>query len=104
MKPEDVPQKYFEVTKIIYNNGEFAVAFGYYDGDTAVPRLAMRWNHYPDDRGFPLLKNQEPAWFQLPNSSVWFSKMLQAVNEVQAFEVQMKDEFKHEGRLQLREY
>lgn len=53
----------FPVDHVLYDNGEFAVAWGTYDGG---PRcLGMRWNGGPSDPGYPKLF-QHPVWFVLP--------------------------------------
>jgi len=52
------------VDYVLYDNGEFAIAWGTYDGGQKL--LGMRWNGGPNDPGYPKLF-QHPVWFVLPN-------------------------------------
>lgn len=58
----------FPVQHILYEDAEFAIAWGPYDG--GPERLGMRWSGDPknaDDVGYPkLFKN--PVWFMLPEA------------------------------------
>lgn len=57
----------FKVQAIIFNNGEFAIAQGYWDGQERLS-TACRW-HEPDGIGYPQTFGK-PQWMLLPDPSV----------------------------------
>ena len=61
--PEDVNPKNFKVKQVIFNNGDFSIAYGEWKEDVSC--LGMRWNGSKDDVGYPKLFNN-PVWFILP--------------------------------------
>jgi hypothetical protein len=64
-RPEDVNPHNFHVHNVIYNDGEFAIAWGEWEDNTM--RLAMRWNGEGDDAGYPKTFGN-PVWFLLPEN------------------------------------
>lgn len=62
MEPENVRPANFEVTSIIYNNHDFSIAYGIWDGGDH--QLGMRWNHSPDEIGYPKAFGH-PMWFMI---------------------------------------
>jgi hypothetical protein len=63
--PIEVRPKNFEDHIILYNNGDFSIAFGTYEDRRRC--VGMRWNGENDDSdvGYPkVFKN--PVWFVLP--------------------------------------
>jgi hypothetical protein len=90
MQPENVKPFRFHVHTIIYNNGEFSVAYGIWEDDGSK-RLAMRWNGEPEEHvGYPS-QGGNPLWFQLPNDSIWTSELLQAIDRISAYEDRIDD-------------
>ncbi|MBN1185693.1 MAG: hypothetical protein JXB49_25655 [Bacteroidales bacterium] len=84
MEPEKVKPAKFHVHTVIYNNGNFSVAYGKWENSDI--RIAMRWNgESDDDIGYPS-QGGNPLWFQLPNDGVWTSEILQAIDRINAFE------------------
>ena len=83
MQPEKVKPGKFHKHTIIYNNGDFSVAYGLWDNTDN--RLAMRWNGDEDEIGYP---NQggNPLWFQLPNDGIWTSEILKAIKAMKEHE------------------
>lgn len=83
MDPEKVTPAKFKVHTVIYNNGEFSVAYGRWENSDS--RLAMRWNGDGQDIGYP---NQggNPLWFQLPNENIWTKEIMQAIDSISAYE------------------
>lgn len=68
MRPENVKPSDFKVKEIIYNNGNFAIAYGNFRQD-AIPCLAVRWNldeNNPNDLGYPN-NGKEPKWLVIDN-------------------------------------
>ncbi|MBV5327518.1 MAG: hypothetical protein JZU65_07750 [Chlorobium sp.] len=66
-RPEKVNPGSFKVKTIIYNDGDFSVALGFWDG-VKIPRLAMRWNGDDyGDQGYPKSHNH-PMWFLIPDA------------------------------------
>jgi len=64
----------FPVDHVLYDDGDFSIAWGTYDGGRRC--LGMRWNGDPNDAGYPKLF-QHPVWFVLPEElSVPFVKSL----------------------------
>lgn len=65
MKPENVNPKNFELIEIIYDNGDFSIAYGIFEKTNKC--IGMRWNgdiSNNDDKGYPkVFKN--PMWFIL---------------------------------------
>jgi len=56
---QSVKPKNFNVDRIIYDDGDFAVAWGtWQDGS---PRLGMHWNGEAGDPGYPKLFGN-PVW------------------------------------------
>jgi len=67
MKPEDVTPANFLRDSIIFDNGNFSVAWGTWGGEDngGDKCLGMRWNGDGNDPGYPkLFKN--PVWFIIP--------------------------------------
>ncbi len=64
--PEFAKSWNFTVDKIVFNNGNFAVAWGWDVDDQK--HLAMRWNGDDDNVGsYPVTSNKKyPLWFFLP--------------------------------------
>lgn len=61
MRPENVNPRNFETLDVLYNNGEFSIAYGLWEGRNRV--LAMRWNGEDDnDAGYPKTFGH-PMWF-----------------------------------------
>jgi hypothetical protein len=54
----------FKVHDVVYNKNGFAVARGYWDGNTSQLRLACRW-HEDGGLGYPQTFGK-PQWMQLP--------------------------------------
>gem|GEM_PF-933018 len=62
VQPENVNPHNFKVQQVLYNDGDFSVAWGeWQDGNM---RLAMRWNGEGDDPGYPSAF-RNPIWFLL---------------------------------------
>ncbi len=61
MKPEEVNTSNFELREVLYNNGEFSIAYGKYDGGKE-PVIAMRWNGKGAGVGYPKSASGEPRW------------------------------------------
>lgn len=61
MKPEEVNTSNFELREVLYNNGEFSIAYGKYDGGKE-PVIAMRWNGKGAGVGYPKSALGEPRW------------------------------------------
>jgi hypothetical protein len=65
-RPSDFEHKKFPVEEILYEDEEFSVAYGQWEGEVDPgPRIGMRWNGQGDDAGYPKLF-QHPVWFMLP--------------------------------------
>ena len=62
-RPQDVNPRNFKVNCVIYDDGQFSIAWGTWEDDTR--RLAMRWNGNNGDPGYPKLF-KHPVWFVLP--------------------------------------
>lgn len=89
MEPKNVKPAKFHVHTIIYDNGDFSVAYGKWENSDA--RLAMRWNGYGDDMvGYPS-QGGNPLWFQLPNEGIWTSEILQAIDRISSYENRIDD-------------
>lgn len=65
MRAEDANPQNFNVIEIIYDNGDFAIAYGNYK-EYAPPCLAMRWNGEGDDAGYPKTFGH-PMWLIFDN-------------------------------------
>ena len=65
MKPELVKPGNFELVEIVYDNGEFSIAYGrFYGGEMCI---AVRWNGEDDaDAGYPKTFGN-PMWFIIDN-------------------------------------
>ena len=66
MKASEVHQVKFPVDHILYDDGEFSVAWGSYEGEK-TKRLGMRWtgdSANPDDVGYPK-QGRNSVWFML---------------------------------------
>lgn len=57
----------FQVVEIVYNRQGFALARGYWEGDTSVLRHACRW-HEDGGIGYPQTFGK-PQWMLLPNEA-----------------------------------
>ncbi len=61
MNPENVNPSNFRDAQIVYNNGEFSIAYGTWENGNRV--LGMRWNGEDNnDPGFPKVF-RNPMWF-----------------------------------------
>lgn len=61
MNPQDANPRNFEVQSIVYNDGDFSVAYGRWKDDTM--QLAMRWNgDTEEEKGYPKTFGN-PMWF-----------------------------------------
>ncbi|WP_157719110.1 hypothetical protein [Halopseudomonas salegens] len=61
-KPEEVNPRNFKVESVVYNDGDFSIAWGEWeDGEL---HLAMRWNG-DESPGYPKTFGH-PVWFLLP--------------------------------------
>ncbi|MET4163927.1 hypothetical protein ABIE61_003793 [Marinobacterium sp. MBR-111] len=58
----------FKVIEIIYNNNNFAIAKGYWDGQKEKISIACRW-HEPDGIGYPQTFGK-PQWMLLPGEGL----------------------------------
>jgi hypothetical protein len=63
--PHKVHQTKFPVDRVLYDDGDFAVAWGRYE-DEREKRLGMRWNGGPNEVGYPC-RGKYPVWFMLPD-------------------------------------
>ena len=65
MDPERVtsPRDKWTLTEVVFNNGDWAVAIGEWEGDNSV---GIRWNGTPFDAGFPA-RGQYGTWLILPD-------------------------------------
>lgn len=54
----------FPFDHILYDDGDFAIAWGRYDNE-GEKRLGMRWNGGPKEAGYPC-RGKYPVWFMLP--------------------------------------
>lgn len=64
MEPEKVNTQKFKVEDIIYNNGDFSIAYGLFvNGGNCI---AMRWNGDASNIGFPNSFGN-PTWFVVHN-------------------------------------
>jgi len=75
MKPENVNPNNFAVDKILYDDGDFSIAFGTWEDGTKS--IGMRWNGVSDaDAGYPKVFGN-PMWFLIPdNLATEFMKSL----------------------------
>lgn len=64
MKPENVNPRNFDVIEILYDNGEFSIAYGVFEKKDKC--IAMRWNGDGEDAGYPKLF-KHPVWFIVDN-------------------------------------
>ena len=62
-KPEYVTHSKFPVEEVIFNDGEFSIAYGEWNGEREC--IGMRWDGEGDDPGYPKLFSN-PVWFVLP--------------------------------------
>lgn len=60
MKPENVNPRNFTLEEVVYDNGEFSIAYGRFEN--SVSRLAMRWNGGDNEAGYPKTFGN-PMWF-----------------------------------------
>ncbi len=61
MKPEEVNAPNFELKEVLYDNGEFSIAYGKYDGGKELV-IAMRWNGKGTGVGYPKSVSGAPRW------------------------------------------
>lgn len=67
MKAKDVNPSNFKVENVVFENDDFSIAIGIWENGER--RMAMRWNGYGDDLGYPkLFKN--PVWFIVDDSLI----------------------------------
>ncbi len=64
MKPENVNPSNFKVEYVLFDNEEFSIAYGKWEGKNNC--IAMRWNGEGDDPGYPKLFSN-PVWFLIDN-------------------------------------
>jgi len=64
MKPENVNPSNFKVESVLFDNEEFSIAYGKWEGN--IFSIAMRWNGEGDDPGYPKLFSN-PVWFLIDN-------------------------------------
>jgi hypothetical protein len=64
MKPENVNPSNFKVEYILFDNEEFSIAYGKWEGKDYS--IAMRWNGNENDPGYPQLFGN-PVWFLITN-------------------------------------
>jgi hypothetical protein len=62
-RPEDVRPAKFPDPDVVFDNGEFAIADGHWEGTN--PCLAVRWNGAGTDPGYPKLFGN-PTWLVMP--------------------------------------
>jgi hypothetical protein len=63
--PQDVHHSKFPVEAVLYDDGDFAIAWGSYDGGPRV--LGVRWNGGEADAGYPKLFGN-PVWMVIPGA------------------------------------
>ena len=63
-QPQDVNPGNFKVEKVLFDNGNFSVAYGIWEKKDKV--IAMRWNGENDDKGYPKTFGH-PMWFIVDN-------------------------------------
>lgn len=75
MRPEDVKPKHYTNIDIIYNNGDFAIAYATHKDN--YKQLVMRWNGTSDKPlGYPSI-GKNPLWMRIDNKlSIPFLKSL----------------------------
>ncbi len=61
MKPEKVNPSNFKLREVLYDNGEFSIAYGIYEKGPS-PVIAMRWNGKGAGVGYPKSASGEPRW------------------------------------------
>jgi hypothetical protein len=59
MKPEDVKHGKFKLVEVLFNNGEYTIASGIWEGVNKI--LAERWNGDGNDPGWPR-QGKYPTW------------------------------------------
>jgi len=84
MNPEKVKPAKFKSHTVIYNDGDFSVAYGIWEEDGSK-RIAMRWNGNDEEIGYPS-QGGNPLWFQMPNDSLWTSEILRAIDRIEGYE------------------
>lgn len=89
MKPENVKPGKFKKHTVVYDNGQFSIAFGEWDTQKEL-RLAMRWNGDGNSIGYPS-QGGNPLWFQLPNEGIWTTEILRAIKNIAESEKQLND-------------
>ena len=65
MKPSEVNPRNFKVKYILFENPDFSIAYGNWNNEQYC--LAMRWNGYENDSGYPKTFGH-PMWFIIPKS------------------------------------
>ncbi len=63
MKPKNVNPDNFNVRHIVYNDDDFAIAYGEWDDGKMV--LGMRWNGKEGKNGYPNDRHGKPIWFRV---------------------------------------
>jgi hypothetical protein len=63
-RPEEVGHAKFPVEQVLYDDGHFSVAYGWWE-EEQEQRIGMRWNGQGEDAGYPKLFGN-PVWFLLP--------------------------------------
>ena len=67
MKPMEVNDNGFSVDCVLYDDGDFSVAWGTWDKNNRC--LGMRWNGDENSKypaGFPIGKGGRPVWLVIP--------------------------------------
>jgi hypothetical protein len=88
MDPNKVRPGKFHQHTIIYDDGNFSIAYGIWDN--SEKRVAMRWNGEDNEIGYPS-QGGNPLWFQLPNEGIWLSEILKMVDNIKNHEQNIKD-------------
>lgn len=64
MNPNDVNPRNFKVINVLFDNEEFSIVYGLWEDGKKY--LAMRWNGYGEDAGYPKTFGH-PVWFLIAN-------------------------------------
>ena len=66
INPNQVNHAKFPISSILYNDAEFSIVWGSWQGNPKT--LGMRWNDSPGPNGFPTSRETfRPVWFVIPN-------------------------------------
>lgn len=67
MEPENAHSNNFTNHKVLYNDKDFSIAIGDWEGNKSEPRVGMRWNEAYTEIGYPSAYGK-PKWFIVENS------------------------------------